>query len=313
MKNFYACTTNNKQFILSGMQITKIAQNVDKNQEIDLSQINTSNALDVFKNNITCGDAISLTSLLPDNCLDAVITDPPYASGGILTIDKSKSTGEKYLNYADRAPFADFSGDMLGQISYKKLITDFLALSFSKLKNGGIVALFTDWRQYGLIYDCFLASDLTPRGCIVWDKTNARNILGRPKNQCEYILYASKGHLSTKRNVARNLKGLISGIVNAKDRYHQTGKPTKVMEELLAICEPNSLILDPFAGSGTTCVACRNLGHDFIGFEKVSAIAKNATLRLQGKAKSLQDFINQRQKQGYYKQFKPRASREKAN
>jgi len=44
-------------------------------------------------------------------------------------------------------------------------------------------------------------------------------------------------------------KGLISGIVNAKDCYHQIGKPTKVMEELLAICEPNSLILDPFAGS----------------------------------------------------------------
>gem|GEM_PF-6269156 len=100
--------------------------------------------------------------------------------------------------------------------------------------------------------------------------------------------------------------------MSPKDRYHQTGKPTGVMEQLLAICEPNSLILDPFAGSGTTCIACRNLEHDFIGFEKVAKIAEIANLRLQGKAQSLQDHINQRKKDGYYQQIKPRTSRIKA-
>jgi site-specific DNA-methyltransferase (adenine-specific) len=46
-----------------------------------------------------------------------------------------------------------------------------------------------------------------------------------------------------------------------------TGKPTAVMQRLVLICRPNGLILDPFAGSGTTGVATLLEGRRFAGIE----------------------------------------------
>ena len=50
------------------------------------------------------------------------------------------------------------------------------------------------------------------------------------------------------------------------DREHPTEKPLSLMVELVSKC-PQGTILDPFMGSGTTGVACANLGRKFIGIE----------------------------------------------
>jgi len=102
MNEIYACTANNKHFILNGLQISKIIQAQKAENEIDLSKLEPISALELFKNKITCGDAIELTKLLPDNSIDAVITDPPYNSGALDKIGKYQNTGAKY---ASRCPF----------------------------------------------------------------------------------------------------------------------------------------------------------------------------------------------------------------
>ena len=45
---------------------------------------------------------------------------------------------------------------------------------------------------------------------------------------------------------------------------------------------PGDVVLDPFAGSGTTCVAAKDLGRNFIGFELLEKYVKIANDRLQG-------------------------------
>ena len=50
-------------------------------------------------------------------------------------------------------------------------------------------------------------------------------------------------------------------------RMHPTQKPVRVMEWTLGFIPAASLLLDPFMGSGTTGVACANLGRKFIGIE----------------------------------------------
>jgi site-specific DNA-methyltransferase (adenine-specific) len=56
---------------------------------------------------------------------------------------------------------------------------------------------------------------------------------------------------------------------NAKANHHPTVKPVKLMEYLVRLVTPKGgVVLDPFMGSGTTGIACRNLGFDFIGIEK---------------------------------------------
>jgi len=50
-------------------------------------------------------------------------------------------------------------------------------------------------------------------------------------------------------------------------RAHLTEKPVAVMEQAVAICPPDGLVLDPFAGSGSTGVACLRAGRRFVGIE----------------------------------------------
>ena len=48
-----------------------------------------------------------------------------------------------------------------------------------------------------------------------------------------------------------------------------TGKPIALLEQLLEICKPGGLVLDPFIGSGSTAVACKRTGRHYIGIEIV--------------------------------------------
>ncbi|WP_338124922.1 site-specific DNA-methyltransferase [Megamonas hypermegale] len=65
-----------------------------------------------------------------------------------------------------------------------------------------------------------------------------------------------------------------------KDKFHLTGKPTALMEELVKIVPEESIILDPFIGSGTTAVAARKQNRNFIGIEKSKTYYQIALERL---------------------------------
>jgi site-specific DNA-methyltransferase (adenine-specific) len=61
----------------------------------------------------------------------------------------------------------------------------------------------------------------------------------------------------------------VSPAVSGKEKTeHTTQKPISLMEHLVKIhTNENDLVLDPFMGSGTTGVACKNLNRNFIGIE----------------------------------------------
>lgn len=67
------------------------------------------------------------------------------------------------------------------------------------------------------------------------------------------------------------------------DRVHPTQKPILLMQWIVRLCCPEGgLVLDPFAGSGSTGVACVNLGRDFLGFELDPGYCDLARRRLAG-------------------------------
>lgn len=55
--------------------------------------------------------------------------------------------------------------------------------------------------------------------------------------------------------------------VNKEKTDHPCQMPLEVMKNIIGVLPKNSLIIDPFMGSGTTGLACKELGYDFIGFE----------------------------------------------
>ena len=64
-------------------------------------------------------------------------------------------------------------------------------------------------------------------------------------------------------------------------RFHQTQKPCEILDFFLKYwADPGDTVLDPTMGSGSTGVACKNLGINFIGFEMNEEIFKTAQKRL---------------------------------
>lgn len=68
--------------------------------------------------------------------------------------------------------------------------------------------------------------------------------------------------------------------VSDKKRKHPCQMPLEVMQNIVGILPDNALIIDPFCGSGTTCVACKNLKHDYIGIDISKNYCEESLLRL---------------------------------
>lgn len=227
------------------------------------------------------GDALELLPLFEPSSVDAVITDPPYASGSTGTSGRMMTTSRKYTNVKVNNPLPDFAGDQQDQLSWTVWTIMWMNRVRNVLRDGGVFAFFIDWRQLPAMSIAIQVAGLTWRGIMVWDKRNSRPQKGRPKQQTEYILWGSKGKLEINRNVPV-LPGLYSYCnVQGKKRLHQTQKPLELMRDVIKICEPNSVILDPFAGSCSTLHAAILDGHIPIGIEKTESYYKIAKERLE--------------------------------
>lgn len=233
-----------------------------------------------MKNQLLKGDALSVLPTLEAGSFDALITDPPYSSGGLTAGARQKPPSKKYPQGGTPVLHADFAGDERDQRSHLRWMTMWLAECSRLLKDGAPVCLFTDWRQLPLTTDALQCAGFTWRGITVWDKTEGvRPQLGRFRNQAEYVVWGSKGNMPLQRR-APVLPGVIREPVRKSDKLHMTGKPTPLMRQLVRICEEGGRILDPFAGSGTTLVAAQLEGYRWVGVEMTDHYAAVAAERL---------------------------------
>jgi len=230
-----------------------------------------------MKSQLLQGDALKLLPTLEAASFDALITDPPYASGGVHAGARQRAPSEKYVN---SNLHAEFVGDERDQRSHLRWMVLWLSECSRLLKDGAPVCLFTDWRQLPLTTDALQAAGFTWRGIAVWDKTEGvRPQLGRFRSQAEYIVWGSKGAMPLSRR-APVLPGVIRSKVLKSDKLHMTGKPTDLMRQVVRICEEGGRILDPFAGSGTTLVAAQLEGYDWVGCELTQHYAEVSRERL---------------------------------
>ena len=102
--------------------------------------------MEKFLNKIILGDSLEVLRQIPDNSIDAVITDPPYASGGKTTGEKSALPSEKYAkNKVVHRP--DFVGDTKDSRSWLHWCVLWIGECHRVLKDNGYFLMFSDWRQ----------------------------------------------------------------------------------------------------------------------------------------------------------------------
>lgn len=214
------------------------------------------------------GDALAVLRDLPTGSVDAVITDPPYSSGGMVRSDRAGGTTlAKYVmsNSGSQNTLVDFSGDNRDQRGYGYWCALWLSACLRATRAGGVALLFTDWRQLPVTSDALQAGGFVWRGLVPWVKTTARPTAGRFTNQAEYVVWGSAGSMGMDYDDA-----CLPGFYQAsppREREHITQKPLDVMRQLVQIVPEGGTVLDPFMGAGTTGVAAVLEGRKFIGCE----------------------------------------------
>jgi site-specific DNA-methyltransferase (adenine-specific) len=233
------------------------------------------------------GEALAFLRSLPDESVNALITDPPYSSGGAFRSDRAGRTSKKYVSSDVIHVRPEFLGDNRDARSFLLWCTLWLSECLRIAKAGAPACVFADRRQLPMMTDALQAGGWVWRGIAVWDKTEAaRPSYGRFRAQCEYIVWGSKGPMPTTR-IAGVLPGCFRHPVLQRDKHHMTGKPSALVREVVAICAPNSVVLDPFAGSATTGTAALAEGHRFLGAELSTTYHATSAARLAAAVREL--------------------------
>lgn len=194
------------------------------------------------------GDALEFMANLPDASFDAVITDPPYnasrsaidfAEKGYRAVDEAWDKNFSPLPYLEAAwRTLKPTGSLLAFCGYR-LLSDYLA-----------------WRP--------------ARQILHWQKSNAFPAIAKVYAfSVEYIVWYTKGSPYTFNKSPRLRDVITTPICGGDERTpHPTQKPLALMGEHVTVhTKPGDLILDPFAGSGTTGVAALKEGRRFVGCE----------------------------------------------
>lgn len=205
--------------------------------------------------------------------VDAVITDPPYASGSRLEASKSSSGAMlRAGRFADRP----IELDQMTTVGFVWLLRAVGQGVRPLLVDGGSLLSFIDWRQWPNLAGALETCNYRVQGMIVWDKGSIG--LGNGfRSQHELICHASKGvPIITDRGVGNVLRHPRVEPVD-----HPSPKPLALMEQLVDVVTPlGGLVLDPFMGAGTTLRAAKNRGRRAIGIELSERYCEIAARRL---------------------------------
>lgn len=190
-------------------------------------------------------DCLDVLRELPDGCVDAVVTDPPYGIG---------KDGQKQS-----------TGGHGGRKAY-----DFLGWDRER-PSGEAFAHILRLAPQAIVWGGNYFVDFLPptSGWLVWDK-------GQRINQ-------SDGELAwTTRAGALRIFTLNRVALMTDGAEHPTQKPVELMKWCLGLLDPapDSLIIDPYCGSGTTGVAALQLGYRFLGIEREVSYVEIARRRI---------------------------------
>ena len=249
-------------------------------------------------------DCINGMKNLPDSCIDLIIADPPYnlSKGGEWKWDNSVSLNGMGGNWNKvMQSWDDFTFD-----SYIAFTQAWLTEAKRILKPTGSMWIFGTYHNIGIINVLCQQLGIEIINEIIWYKRNAfPNLSGRRLTAShETILWCNKG--SKKReyyfDYEYSKNGDFSGdglkapgkqmrtvwdIPNNKKKEellygkHPTQKPIKILKRMIKLSsKPGQVMLTPFAGAGSECVAAKATGRRYIGFEIEESYCDIARTRL---------------------------------
>jgi site-specific DNA-methyltransferase (adenine-specific) len=198
-------------------------------------------------------DARDVLASLPDQCIDCIVTDPPYRviSGG----NKSAGRPMGILGPNDGKIFNH------NDIGFDEYIPEL----FRVLRDPGHIYIMTNLLNLWSMRDALVSAGFKIHNLLVWKKPNVTPNRWYMSNR-EFTLFARRGKAFTINNPGSSA---VHEFANPSgNRKHPTQKPVDLMRLYVEnSTQPGDLVLDPFAGSGATGEACRQTGRRFMGVE----------------------------------------------
>jgi modification methylase len=216
---------------------------------------------------------------LDDRSIDLIVTSPPYnlrnTVGGGFTAKKGiwnnpKGLYKGYGKHDDNMPYDEY-------VAWQRACLDEM---MRVLKGSGAIFYNHKWRvQKGLIQDRHeIVGDFPVRQIIIWWRKSGMNFNdGYFVPTYEVIYLIAKPHFKLKKGA--NGLGDVWVIGPEKGNEHPAPFPNALVHNCISSTDA-STVLDPFIGSGTTAIVCKQLGRHFIGFDINPDYVKFANDRL---------------------------------
>lgn len=227
-------------------------------------------------NKLVKGDCVEYLNELIERKIkvDALITDPPY--------NISRETNFKWgLKNRQGMDFGEWDKNFDN--------TFWIPLASRVLKDNANVIIFNCWENLGRIKQICEENNIRIKRCLVLNKSNPAPF-NRDRMFVNDVEFALWGVYNSKRKPAgwtfnRKLpleKCVIDTTVQSS-KFHPTMKDIKVISKLVELLtNPEDIVLDPFMGSGTTGLACKDLNRRFIGIEIDDKYFNIAKKRIEG-------------------------------
>ncbi|RLG66751.1 hypothetical protein DRN93_05815 [archaeon] len=200
------------------------------------------------------GDALKLLPEVEDGSIDFVLADPPYG----IKLDEISPGDVGYDVYQDELR------------DLKELLIDVVPHLYRVLRDGFCI-IWTSFYLFGWLSDLMEEVGFGVSGTpVVWVKSGAPGLTHHPgrmlASSVEVAVYGWKGSPELSRKGRNNI--FTCAPIKGDARIHPGQKPEALLVSIIeTFTIPGAVVLDPFAGSGSTLRACYRTGRRFIGFE----------------------------------------------
>jgi site-specific DNA-methyltransferase (adenine-specific) len=191
-------------------------------------------------NTILHGNCIEKMRELPANSVDFILTDPPYL-----------------LNYRDR------SGRSIQNDANDDWLRPAMREAYRVLKQNHVAVMFYGWSKIDAFFAAWKSAGFHPVGHLVFRKiyTSKTGFFSYQHEQA-YLLAKGRPQLPPKP---------IADVIDMPytgNKLHPTQKPVQALAPLIrSFSLPGELVLDPFAGSGSTCATATLCSRRYLGVE----------------------------------------------
>lgn len=236
-------------------------------------------------NKICCADCFDFLASLPDECVDLVLTDPPY---GTTAAPWDKRVSEDYL-FAELWRVAKETAPIV-MFSAQPVASELVMMQKRFFRY--------DWIWEKTMAVGFLNSAKMPLRAhehilVFYRRAPRFNAIPLASQAGEPYTTSRRGHGSqlyrarqyeggtTSENGERRPRSVVRYSQDRIDCHHGTPKPVDLLAMLIRqYTRYGDVVLDPFMGTGSTACAARQLGRNFLGCEKEKDFAKFANERL---------------------------------